>query len=221
MAEISSESVKEMAINAGASVVGIAAAGDLDSSAEGYRPSDQLEGCRSIIVLGSPAPRDVFEMSVDEYTAHRNEIVSRMTEIAKAVAKQIMKSGNKAKAVSSIGGKYVEGKYFGPISLKHAAVSAGLGQINRNYYLTNSQYGNLLWLSAVLTDADLIPDKKVEYNLCENCNICVEACPVGALDDPTAFGRTKCGNYSFKLSNKRFEIRCHRCRQVCPHRFGF
>ena len=52
---------------------------------------------------------------------------------------------------------------------------------------TVKKYGNLLWFSAVLTDADLIPDKKAKFNFCNNCNKCVETCPVQALDNPAVF----------------------------------
>jgi len=122
-------------------------------------------------------------------------------------------------------GKWVEvdGKKvtFGLISLKHAAELAGLGVIGRNYLLTNPQYGNLLWLAAVLTDADLSPDKRIEHNFCDNCNICVEACPAGALDDyPVAFRRKKCDGTMFEMVDKKWEILCFNCRKACPHCLG-
>ena len=122
-------------------------------------------------------------------------------------------------------GKWVDNngrkESFGLISLKHAAELAGLGVIGRNYLLTNPKYGNLLWLSAVLTDADLIPDKKCEYNFCDSCDICIEACPSGALDDyPPSFGRKKCDGTMFKMVDKKWEIMCFNCRKTCPYHFG-
>ena len=216
--EINSEIVKEYGFNAGANLVGIAASKDFGLAPEGFKPSDNLEGCLSVVVLGASFPREVLNNTV-EYTANRNAMLNKMTNIAKEVAKRINAHRYKAKAISASGGKTVDGKHYGHISLKHAAELAGLGLINRNYLLTNPQYGNLLWFSAVLTDADLIPDKKAQYKICDNCNKCVEACPSGALDEPTSFGKKECAK-SFKIVNKKLEIQCFLCRTVCPYRFG-
>jgi epoxyqueuosine reductase QueG len=147
-------------------------------------------------------------------------MLTKMSKIAEDVAKRIKANGYKAKDISASGGKYIEKRQFGHISLKHAAEFAGLGLINRNYLLTNPQYGNLLWLSAVLTDADLTSDEKAQYKICDNCNKCVEICPSGALDDPNVFEPKKCDKVSFKLVNKKFEIDCFLCRTVCPYCFG-
>lgn len=71
---------------------------------------------------------------------------TKMTDIAKKVAKRIKADGYKSKAISASGGKWVEGdgrkKQFGYISLKNAAELAGLGVIVKNYLLTNPEYGN-------------------------------------------------------------------------------
>ena len=216
---LTSELVKEYGLSAGATVVGIAAASDFSLAPEGYRPCDVLEGCRSVVVLGCAFPKEALSKSVPEYTDMRNEILTKMTGIAKDVEKRIKKDKHKAKAISASGGKTIEGKHWGHISLKHAAEPAGLGRINRNYLLTNDQYGNLLWLSAVLTDAALAPDEKARYTVCDNCNRCVDICPSGALDDPASFGRKKCDQF-YKIVNKKLEIQCFACRGVCPYRFG-
>jgi epoxyqueuosine reductase QueG len=88
---------------------------------------------------------------------------------------------------------------------------AGLGRINRNYLLTNHQYGNLLWFSAVLTDAELIPDKKAQYKICDTCKKCVEKCPSGALDNFASFGKKECPKF-FIIEKKKLEIKCFLCR---------
>ena len=216
--QIDSEKVKEYGLNAGASVIGIAASRDFKLAPAGFKPSDILEGCLSVIVLGATFSKKVLGNTV-EYTASRNTMLTKMTNIAKEVEKRIKKDGHNAKAISASGGKTVDGRLYGHISLKHAAELAGLGHINRNYLLTNQKYGNLLWLSAVLTDADLIPDKKVQYKICDNCNKCVETCPSGALDNPALFGKKECSR-NFKLVNGKLEIKCFLCRTVCPYRFG-
>jgi len=222
MNKLTSETVKKYGLNAGANVVGIAVSKDFGLAPEGFKPSDNLEGCLSVIVLGATFPQEVLNDTAI-YTASRNEMLTKMTNIAKEVAKKIKHDGYNTKEISGSGGKWVEGEgrkeQFGYISLKHAAELAGLGIIGKNYLLTNPEYGNLLWFSAVLTNADLIPDKKVQYEICNNCNKCIKSCPSGALDNPALFGRKECSKF-FTIENKKFLIKCFNCRKVCPNRFG-
>ena len=221
-AELTSAIVKEYGIRAGACVVGIADANEFRMAPDGFQPTDVLAECRSVIVLGATFPPEVLS-DVAEYTASRNEMLTAMTNMAKTVAKQIKADGYKTKTISAAGGKWVQGdgrkEQFGYISLKHAAEIAGLGVIGKNYLLTNPQYGNLLWLSAVLTDAALAPDAKSGAPMCGDCNQCVEACPAGALDDLTAFGKKGCSKF-FTIEDKKFKIKCFLCRTVCPYALG-
>jgi len=214
-AEIDSKAVKDYGIEAGASVVGIAASKDFILAPEGFKPTDKMEGCLSVVVFGTPFPKNILPKTSAEYTELRKVMLEKMNSIAKNVAKHIKKNGYKAEAIGSISGKYVNGNLYGHISLKHAAELAGLGIIGRNYLLTNSEYGNLLWLSAVLTDADLVPDKKTKFKICDKCNKCVEKCPVKALDNPSSFGKKECGGHCFKQVNGKLVVNCYLCRKVC------
>ena len=223
---LTNEAVKEYGLSAGASVIGIASSKDFGSAPDGFRPTDVLEDCLSVIVLGAPVPREAI-LADDPigFIDIRNEVNKKINDITKKVEKWLKGQGYKARAIVGMSGKWLEqdGRKvtFGLISLKHAAQMAGLGVIGRNYLLTNPQYGNLLWFSAVLTNADLVPDEKAEYNFCDGCNICAEACPSKALDNyPPTFGRKKCDGTMFKMIDKKWEIVCFLCRKVCPYRFG-
>ena len=218
--EINSAIIKRYGMDAGATVVGIAASNDFTQAPDGFKPNDVMDGCLSVIVLGASFPPEALSMDPPEYTGLRNAFLTKMTDIAKVVAKRITKESRcKTKAISASGGKTVDGKLYGHISLKHAAELAGIGVIARNYLLTSPKYGNLLWFSAVLTDAELVPDGKLQYNICDNCNKCVEACPSGALNNPVLFRKKDCGKF-FVIENKKFVIKCFSCRSICPYRFG-
>ena len=132
--------------------------------------------------------------------------------------------GDAKKFTSAPDGKWVQGdgrkEQFGYISLKHAAEISGLGIIGKNYLLTNPKYGNLLWFSAVLTDAKLKADNPLHQSICDDCNKCVEVCPVNALDDLNSFGKKGCSGH-FKIEDRKFKIKCYLCRTVCPHSSGF
>ncbi|MCL1811323.1 MAG: hypothetical protein FWG41_03785 [Methanomassiliicoccaceae archaeon] len=218
--ELSSETVKEYGLNAGASVVGIASSKDFGSAPEGFRPADNLEGCLSVIVLGSPFPREALLDDSIRYVDVRNATNEKISDIAKIVAKQIKADGYKVKVISGMSGKWVGGMQHGPISLKHAAELAGLGIIGKNYLLTNPKYGNLLWFSVILTDADLTPDGVNPYAFCNDCNICVDMCPSKALDDIGSFKKKDCADTMFKHIDGKWELKCFLCRKVCPYCFG-
>ncbi|MGL6221052.1 MAG: 4Fe-4S binding protein [Lacrimispora sphenoides] len=220
--EINSSIVKKYGMDAGANVVGIAASKDFGLAPNGFKPTDVLPECLSVIVLGTTFSPEVLN-DIAEYTTSRNAMLTAMTNMAKEVAKRIKADGGKTKVISAAGGKWVEGdgrkEQFGYISLKHAAEIAGLGVIGKNYLLTNPQYGNLLWLSAVLTDAELMPGEKTQSTMCDNCDKCVEACPAGALDDLTSFGKKGCSKF-FTIEDRKFKVKCFLCRTICPYRFG-
>ena len=80
-------------MDAGASVVGIAASKDFVSAPEGYKPADQLNGCCSVIVLGAPFPQEALSKNTVEYTEIRNEMVKKMDAIAK-VGSSLNQVGN-------------------------------------------------------------------------------------------------------------------------------
>ncbi|MCL1984561.1 MAG: hypothetical protein FWG58_04090 [Methanomassiliicoccaceae archaeon] len=218
--EIDSVTVKRYGLDAGARVTGIAAADDFGAAPDGFRPVDVLEGCVSVIIMGYPFPRDAIINDTAEYITIRNGVNEKISNIAKDVAKRIRDEGYRTKVITGMGGKWVNKESHGLISLKHAAELAGLGTIGKNYLLTNPEYGNLLWFSAVLTDAYLVPDEKVRLSICDGCDICVTTCPSGALDDPSSFNRKRCSDTMFRIADKKWEIGCYLCRRSCPYRFG-
>jgi epoxyqueuosine reductase QueG len=204
--ELNSEIVKEYGLNAGASVVGIASSKDFGLAPEGFKPVDVLKDCLSVIVFGSPFSQESMLKTSVEYTNTRKAMIGKMNDIAKHVEKQIKDKGYKTRVISSCGGKYVNGEQYGLISLKHAAELAGLGIISKNYLLTNPKYGNLLWFSAVLTNVDLIPDKKAQDIVCSNCNKCIKMCPSKALADLVLFGKKECAGTMFKMVNGKWIV---------------
>ena len=217
--ELTSSIVKEYGLEAGADIVGIAQIDDFIKAPKGFNPTDALPDCHSVIVLGGTFSPEDYK-SVDKYSATRNAMLSKMTEIAKRLAKRLKKEGYNTKAISAAGGKWVQGEgrkeLLGYISLKHAAEIAGLGVIGKNYLLTNPKYGNLLWLSAVLTDAVLEPDERITQEICTSCMKCVNGCPIGALDDQSKFKRKECSSF-YMIEDKKFKLKCYKCRTVCPN----
>src|SRR5262249_23988035 len=79
-----------------------------------------------------------------------------------------------------------KGDTRGPLSLAHAAVEAGLGTLGLNLMLLTPEYGPRVMLGAVLTSAELEPDRPLTEALCpgEACGRCLLAplaCPADAI----------------------------------------
>lgn len=78
------------------------------------------------------------------------------------------------------------------VSLRHAAVVAGLGTFGRHNLVVHPRFGTRVIFAAVLTKLDLAPDLPVKKNPCTDCGLCVSSCPAGALDDAGKTDMMKC-----------------------------
>lgn len=115
-----------------------------------------------------------------------------------------------------IGAKVVP--YKPGLYLKDAAVLAGLGIIGKNNLLITPKYGPRVRLRALVPEAELPPGDVIKENpWCTNCELCIEACPVNALEG----GRYSrelcltCALHRRKLSPYA-ELWCTRCASACP-----
>ena len=79
------------------------------------------------------------------------------------------------------------GGMVGDISLRHAAVAAGLGSFGRHNLVIHPRLGSRIVFCGILTDLALLPDPPSAEDLCTKCDACVRACPAGALEQE---GRT-------------------------------
>lgn len=71
----------------------------------------------------------------------------------------------------------------GEVSLRHAAVAAGLGNFGLNNLVLHPQMGSRVIFTALITDVDFLSDPPVEERICIDCMACVKACPSGALNN--------------------------------------
>jgi epoxyqueuosine reductase QueG len=71
---------------------------------------------------------------------------------------------------------------FAEVSLRHAAISAGLGAFGHHNLVVHPKFGTRVIFAAVLTKLELASDPPLEKNPCTGCSLCVRACPAGALN---------------------------------------
>ena len=192
----------------------------------GFRPTDIVGNCKTVIVIAVRFPSSSLSAnSLSPYTFVYNKLIAKIDSITFQIATELESLGSCAFAIPSVepydywDGSRLHGQ--GILSLKHAAVKAGLGQMGKNTLLINEHLGNMLLLGAILLDKELEPDPLVNYQACiSGCRICLEACPINALDGITAEQR-KCRSISGKFtSGGGFVFGCNLCRKVCPHYNG-
>ncbi len=80
----------------------------------------------------------------------------------------------------------------GEVSLRHAALAAGLGNFGRHNLIIHPRMGTRVIFSAVLCELDLPSDPTVTEDLCIYCDICIQECPSGALLEEGKTNPAKC-----------------------------
>lgn len=78
--------------------------------------------------------------------------------------------------------------YCGPASGRFtsipAALAGGLGELGKHGSIINAKMGSNFRIGYILTDAELVPGKPVNFgadDFCVNCQVCTKACPPKAI----------------------------------------
>ena len=216
--------IKEFVLNSGADLCGIAGVERFEAP-KGFGPCDVYEGCRSVVVFAKRLPKGIAYVSPRLIYNHATEVNLReLDRIALETALKIEDMGGVAVPMPSDGPydywdkQTLTGK--GLISMRHAAVAAGLGSLGKNTLLINKKYGNMLNIGAVLTDLELKSDELSEDLCIPGCRRCLDECPAGALDGRSA-DQLKCRPHTYSTNERGFGVvNCNRCRLVCPRAFG-
>lgn len=194
---IDARAVKEMILREGIDLVGIASARDL-LLARPPRPALRLmPTARSVIVMAvSHSLGAVCAPDLRLWTRNKMQTSRLLDQTAEKVGRYLERSGGLSLPVSAdkpveihkedpeTGKKLEHTRVLGQLSIKHAAVSAGLGAIGRSNLLITERFGPHVRLGAIITELELETDVPSVYDPCpQGCRRCELACPVGALND--------------------------------------
>ena len=187
-------------------VFGIEKSSQLENDAHGYRPSDSLPSAQSMLCVGVPFPKGVFQYggrSNQAYWRAANIYYRDVDALLMQVARIIEEQGAVAMPVFGCYPYDVKGRgdFWGYVSLVKMAEAVGLGKIGKNGLLFNSNYGPRLMLGGILTDAALPAmswPQISEADCPADCFICQEQCPVGAIDKKGRVDRLACIEHSMK-----------------------
>ena len=190
------DAIRSYTLQLGADVVGFAAIEDY-RSLRSPTPESILPGVRSIIVIGyrethgaveSDSPRISMgsRMGGMELSLKNNYQLSRHMELSYGCKAAPISFSYPLDMTPGANG------LVGDVSMRHAAVAAGLGVFGRHNLVIHPRYGTRITFTAVLTDMPMSSDPPAEEGLCLHCNLCVEGCPAKALDEEGKTDVFKC-----------------------------
>jgi len=116
---------------------------------------------------------------------------------------------------------------YGPVLEKAMAREAGLGFIGKNTLLITESFGSWVFLAVILTTLRLDPSGPPQTSQCGSCQLCLEACPTGAIVQPYILDARRCISY-LTIENKGdipaelqglvgdWVFGCDICQEVCP-----
>lgn len=222
------EDIRDMALALGADVCGFAEIGRFKDAPEGFSPLDLFAGCKTVIAFGVSLPKGLSQVDPRLVYHYFNESVidGLLDQIALKLSKELERRFACHAVPVPCDDPYeywdaeaMEGR--GLMSMKHAAVQAGLGTLGKNTLLLNREYGNMLNIGVVLTDLELPSDPPAESVCIAGCTKCVDGCPAGAIQSGTVVQKL-CREYAYaqKTAKGYGTTVCNICRTVCPVAFG-
>lgn len=189
MPTLTASIVKEKARALGADLVGIASAQSMNLYPPDpnwpQTPERLWRECRSVVVVAKRMPLGTYrthDVLVKRMTPHH--VMNRLDQITLDLTFVLEDLGAYAVPVpQQVTDTTLKRGTYGPISLRHAAVEAGLGTLGLNMMLVTPEYGPRVYLGAVLTDAELACDAPPAeaYCLGPKCGRCLIACPPDAV----------------------------------------
>lgn len=220
---MNAQAVKDFVFARGAALCGVASIDRFSGAPKGYHPLDVMPSCKSVISFAMPFPVGTLRCASSvPYTRVRNTITPKMDALALELCLFLEKQGYASAPIPTNESQWdaATGRWRSIISQKHAAQAAGIGTIGRHSLLITPEYGSMVWLGCVLTEAELTPDP-ILPDICKNCGLCVAACPVHALEC-TEMAQQTCWDHAFgdDPDTQNWRISCHACRDACPYNLG-
>jgi epoxyqueuosine reductase QueG len=186
------QEIKKVALSNNADLIGVADPKVFDDIPKKDRPMDILSDAKAVIVYAIKFKDASCVFKESWY----NKMEKLLTHIDKKLREFLTEKGYKAHTflteVDFI--EEIQSRSFSERTLARqrrwrgvfnklqpAAASAGLGWIGKNRLLITPQYGPCAFLNMMVTDAPLVPDDPFDEDFCANCDLCLKACPTGAI----------------------------------------
>ncbi len=181
--------VKQLGAALGADMIGIASAKMLNAFPPDPRypqtPDRISSYVKSVIVIVQHIPVAAFRAKQNIPVQYIDMLVlRRMDKIGYRLAEMLEKRGFPSflTAAQETDWDYKKASY-GRLSTRHLGIEAGLGTFGLEVNILTPEYGPRVYLTGVLTEAELEPDEIMTEQVCigEGCSRCLYSCPSDAV----------------------------------------
>ncbi len=131
-----------------------------------------------------------------------HKTIEDLTQIARRIVKRLNRHGVRG-VVPTVGFPMDMDRWgtlkIWDVSHKLMAQEAGMGRMGKNRNVIHPRFGNFILLESILIDAEMDRyDQPLDTNPCLTCNLCVAACPVGAIHSNWEFDFSACYNHNYR-----------------------
>jgi epoxyqueuosine reductase len=195
---------KDMLTARGADLVGFADLSDIPPDARHSLPV----GVSVALKYPKDVIRKIYDCPTREYYEHYSRLNDELDALVSFGADILIKKGYRAVSNTVEKLKWSEETLSSALPHKTAAVRAGLGWIGKSALLVTGDFGSMVRLSTILTDAPFKTGGPPEKSKCGNCTVCRDECPAGAI-----LGK----NWALGMARHEF-YDARRCRDACAER---
>ena len=189
-------------------------------------PKKILETGKSIIVIGVPYYIDTIDSN-----GHRDyNLKGKLSKSSLGLDYHIILKDKMEKLIESIKEEYDDFEYATgvdttPLIDRYLAKKSGVGWYGKNSNIINHSYGSFIFIGYIITNLEIEEDLESTVK-CENCDICIRSCPVGAIKPNNELDAKRCISYLTQTKNEiNYNLRdkmgdsiygCDICQMVCP-----
>jgi epoxyqueuosine reductase QueG len=171
----------------------------------------------------------ISEFPTPQYRDFYNELNTQLDEITTKYADFLQAQGYVAVAQTRARVGTGEGENTTILPHKTVATRAGIGWIGKCAMLVTEEYGSMIRLTSILTNAPLKTATPINHSKCGECTACKNACPANAVSGKQwnisihrdqFFNAEKCRKTAQKRSHIGFGggvTLCGKCIEVCPY----
>ncbi|MDO8870936.1 MAG: epoxyqueuosine reductase [Methanobacteriaceae archaeon] len=192
-----------------------------------FWPQNIYPETKTVIVMGIPLQLPIVETAPSIYY---HELYKTVNSLLDSKAYELSEYLNQ-KGFASI---YLPRDGYGDIDVllkkpmaffshRHAAYLAGMGSFGQNNTILTPEYGPRVRFTSIFTSAEIESDEIPGDDLCTQCQLCIEDCPVTAIppiskhnnDIIPLIDKISCAKRSKSLREK-YTSPCGICIKVCP-----
>ncbi|MDR3149404.1 MAG: 4Fe-4S binding protein [Oscillospiraceae bacterium] len=225
------QTIKDLALKYGMDMCGVASVDRFAESPPGTHPEEILPGCKSVIVIGVRLLDGIIQANFRSFEDGMSQLKGlygtyaytilpnyELAYACYAVAQTLERATGEV-AVPLSTGPMTNGKQ---ISLRHAAVAAGLGEFSWMSIVLTPEFGPRNRFGAILTTAEIEADPMYSgVSLCNNCGICTKVCPTNAIGEYGSDDKHSCkvGEREFTYATVSMP-RCYVAEHALRKEFG-